>query len=60
VNYEQENRWLYFYGLHLAYENDDGNEVWQLGASDNPVRDPELFTREEALGYVRQRRGEQE
>lgn len=58
MNYEEENRLLYLYGLHLACEGEAGEaseEVWQLGATDNPVKNPEFFTREEALAYVKER-----
>ena len=57
MNYEEENRVLYLYRLHMAYEDDDGNEVWQLGSSDqSPVIAPVgYFTRQEALDYVEER-----
>jgi hypothetical protein len=58
VNYEEENRLLYLYGLHMAYEDDDGNEVWKLGSTDNPVAEPQFFTCKEALAYVAERRQE--
>jgi len=54
MNYEEETALLELY-LHVAHEDDDGNEVWQPGSSDNPNAEPELFTREEALAYVVER-----
>jgi hypothetical protein len=61
----EEDRLLRLYGLHLAYDPEDAadfpaefperGEVWQLGSSDNPAKEPEFFTREEALAYVRER-----
>jgi hypothetical protein len=65
VNYEEENRLLQLYGFHLAYDAEDAakfpkeadpeGEVWQLGSSDNPVKKPEFFTREEALQEIAER-----
>jgi hypothetical protein len=65
VNYEEENRLLAFHGFHLAYDAEDAaefpkdadpeGEVWQLGSSDNPVKEPEFFTRKQALDYVEER-----
>jgi hypothetical protein len=53
---QEEDKLLHLYGLHQAYENDDGDEVWQLGSSGNPVKEPQFLTRAEALAYVEERR----
>jgi hypothetical protein len=56
VSYADENTLLKLYGLHVAHEDDAGNEVWQLGSSDKPNVEPEFFTRGEALAYVVERK----
>jgi hypothetical protein len=67
VNYDEENKLLADHGFHLAYDPEDAaespkeanpkGEVWQLGSRNNPVKEPEFFTREQALKEIAERYG---
>ncbi len=62
MNYEEENALLELHGFHLRYDAEDkkerpkdfnpDGEVWQLGSDDNPLKEPECFSRAAALKWI--------